>query len=344
MRDLAYAIDAYIGELARRGRTANTRRKYQELLWHFDTFTHPKDCDEVTVDDCRRFLDQWRDAAPATLAAYVSILRGFFEFLVDETVLERSPMERIKRPPRPRPEDTEVVTVSSGDVQRLLAACRTWQEFLCLAVLAYVGPRRTAAARARRRDVDLERGLIRFLEKGGKVIWKPLPDELALILREAEEQGVWLSGEEYLIPNRRRHRSRERSAKVIYDTVLKVAARARVRVHPHALRAAFAVEFDEQQPGRIDSLKELLGHTRVETTWVYLRRKDKARAMEPVRGLSWSGSVLPHFAAVPPTGFEPVLPADPGQRRHGAETRTSTVPAALRAKLDELKAHEEARR
>jgi site-specific recombinase XerD len=74
--------------------------------------------------------------------------------------------------------------------------------------------------------------------------------------------------------------------------------------HVHALRAAFAVQLDEQNPGRVIALKELLGHARVETTMVYLRRKNKALEMESVRGLSW-GSVFPHNALVPPAGVEP---------------------------------------
>jgi integrase len=117
---------------------------------------------------------------------------------------------------------------------------------------------------------------------------------------------VWSSGAAYVTPNRRPHRNPERSPKVIYDTVKKLAARVGVTTHVHALRAAFAVQFDEQNPGRVIALKELLGHARVETTMVYLRRKNKALEMESVRGLSW-GSVFPHNAVVPPAGFEPAL-------------------------------------
>jgi integrase len=49
------------------------------------------------------------------------------------------------------------------------------QELLCLSTLAYLGPRRKAAAHLRRRDVDLERGTIRFREKRGKVITSQPP-------------------------------------------------------------------------------------------------------------------------------------------------------------------------
>jgi hypothetical protein len=30
-----------------------------------------------------------------------------------------------------------------------------------------------------------------------------------------------------------------------------------------------------------------MGHSRIETTLIYLRRKDRAKAMEAVRDLSW---------------------------------------------------------
>lgn len=142
----------------------------------------------------------------------------------------------------------------------------------------------------RRRDANFERGAIRFREKGRKVIEKPIPDELLAILRAADEAGTWTGPDDYLVPNRRPSivRRKERGNKVIYETVLKVAARVGVRAHAHALRAAFAVAFDEAHPDQVIALKELLGHARLETTLVYLRRKDKAAAMETVRDLSWA--------------------------------------------------------
>ncbi len=112
---------------------------------------------------------------------------------------------------------------------------------------------------------------------------------------------------------------------MIWETVRKVALRVGLHAHVHALRAAFAVQFDEANPDQLIALKELMGHARIETTLVYLRRKDKARAMEAVRGLSWGGAG--HFVFPPSeeaarkkpplsrgfieeahTGFEPVPP------------------------------------
>ncbi len=325
MDDISYAVDAYDGELARRGRTQATRRKYREILWKFCDHIGSTRCSEITRADCTVFLDRWANSSPSTLALNTSIVSGFFDFLVDITLLDRSPMEKVRRPPRRRPEDLDVVTVSGPEVERMLAAATEWDEYLCLSLIGYLGPRRRAVATLRRRDVDLERGTIRFREKGGKVITKPIPYELVEIMRRAEEDGVWISPDDYLVPNRRRqYRSGERSDKVVYRIVKDVAARARVRAHPHAIRAAFAVRFAEQKPDRLVALKELMGHARIETTMVYLRRQDKAREMEAVRDLSW-GSAFPSSVGVPPTGFEPVL----GE---------SSLPEPLRRKLDELRA------
>jgi integrase len=336
---LDHAIDLWLGELARRGRSPRTRLKYRQLVDPFAAMCEHLAPAEITADHCRRYLDRWANHSPSTLALYVTALAGLFEFLYDEGIVPRDPMERVKRPPRKRPEDLDVVSVTDRDVRRMFDACETWQELICLAVVCYLGVRRHAASTVRRRDCDLERGTIRFHEKGGKIAVKPIPDELAAILRAAEQQQVWTGPDDYLIPNRRRSTVRvrgERGHKVIYETVKKIAARAGVTTHVHALRAAFAVKFDEAHPDQVIALKELLGHARLETTLVYLRRKDKQAAMETVRDLSWGSSVFPARAVVPPTGFEPVLPVDADAGRPGAVTDTDQVPAALQAKLLEL--------
>jgi hypothetical protein len=127
----------------------------------------------------------------------------------------------LQRPRRKRSEDLDVITVSADDVLKLLDACADWQEFLCVTTAVYLGARRAALARVRRGDVDLVQGTIRFLEKGGKVATKPLPDEYLAILLAAERDGLWSGADDYLIPNRRPASVRrvERSDKVIWEGV-----------------------------------------------------------------------------------------------------------------------------
>jgi integrase len=324
---IAEAIDLYLGDLARRGRSPRTLDAYRRKLDGLADVVRDAYVDEIALCDYERFLNRWVVSAPSTLASAVSLVKGFSEFLWERGYTNEHVAYPLKRPRRPRPEELDVKTVGSDDVRRMLDACETWQEFLCLATALYLGARRRALARVRRRDVDFERATVRFVEKGRKVLTKPLPNEYVGILQAADEAGLWKSGDDYLIPNRRPGavRRSERSDKVIWETVKKVARRADVDSHVHALRAAFAVQFDESNPDQLIALKELLGHARLETTLVYLRRKDRAKAMESVRGLSWGGAA--HFVFPPSeeaarkkppfsgsfgeeahTGFEPVPP------------------------------------
>src|SRR5262245_66378427 len=94
VRDLDHAIDIFEGELARRGRTPATRSKYRDVLYPFadqlerQGVHQPAD---VRADHCREYLNRWIDAAPSTMALYVSILTRFFAFLHEEELVEENP-------------------------------------------------------------------------------------------------------------------------------------------------------------------------------------------------------------------------------------------------------------
>jgi integrase len=311
---LARAIDRWMGEQARSGMKESSRRSYQRYLYklvdHLERSRPDITVREVTTDDCRSFLDLWSGRKPSTVCSIHSTLTGLFSWLYEEGEIEANPMLRIKRPRRPKPEDVEVVIVTRADVEKMLQACDDWQELLCLSVLAYTGVRRASASRLRWRDVDLVEGTVRFKEKGSKVAVKPVSNQLVQILREAcESTEVSCRPDDYVIPNRRLAtvRRAERSDKVIWETVRKVAERVGVKSTVHALRRAFAVEFLESHPGALESLQALMNHSRIDTTQVYLRGLNRSKAMEPVRDLSWSpGSPSDRVKAH--TGFEPVLP------------------------------------
>jgi site-specific recombinase XerD len=138
-------------------------------------------------------------------------------------------------------------------------------------------------------------GTIRFLEKGGKVAVKPIPDQLAAILQAAiDHPDLDTRPDAYVIPNRRPASVQrpERSPKLIWETVRRIAARTGLQVHAHALRAAFAVHYLETHPGDLEALQALMGHTRSDTTQVYLRKLNRAKAMERVRDLDWGSPTL----------------------------------------------------
>ena len=304
-----------MGELARAGRAQGTRDSYfrhlNKLIDHLERTKPDPTVREVTVNDCRSFLDRWIDRAPSTQCTVHSALNGLFEWLYLEGEIEANPMIRIKRPRRLRPEDVPVVTITRAEVEKMLNATEGWQEFLCLSILAYMGARRDSASRLRWKDVDLDAGTIRFLEeKGGKYSERPMPYDLLAILKAARESGEVATGPtDYVIPNRRKATVRrvERCNKVIWNTVAIVAKRVGVIATAHAFRRAFAVAFLESHPGALESLQALMNHSRIDTTQVYLKALNRSKAMEAVRDLRW-GSGFVENAVKAHTGFEPVPP------------------------------------
>ena len=166
---------------------------------------------------------------------------------------------------------------------------------------------------------------------------KPLPKELRDLLCGAIESGEVPTGSvDWLIPNRRsasvRHKG-VRSSKFVWETVRIVAARAGVNAHPHAIRAAFATLFLESNPNRLTALQALMGHERVDTTMIYLRRLNRDRDMESVRDLSWDAP-LPEQIDTPyriRTGVAAVRGRRPRPlAERGAEEMLADLKAAAR--------------
>jgi integrase len=304
------AIDLYLGDLARQGKSRRTLQTYGIRLMPLcgpKKVVEPGDVRDVITDDLRAYLDTWRDAAPGTRYHAWAVLSGFFKWLYRAEMIDINPMLRIEPPRREAPEDLDVVTVTGAGVRRLFDVCETWGELLCLSTLAYLGPRRGAVSKVRWRDVDQERGTIRFREKGGKLKQMPVPSEFAALLRAAFlSDQVDTEPDDYVVPmQRKQNHGGDRDDRVIYRYVKSLGRRAGVVVTPHSLRAAFAVQFLETHPGELEALQRLLGHRKPETTQIYLRRLDNERAMERVTDLSW-GNRFGAVAVEAPSGFEPL--------------------------------------
>jgi integrase len=288
------AADDFLSDCARRGFTPRTIATYQRTYDEFSRrLPRDRDVSEITTDDVRRYLATKAHLAPGTIAGLEAHLASLFKHLYLDGKIARNPIDRLPRTRRRRAEDLDVTTVQPTDVPRLLAAAESWSERLAVAILVYMGPRRRAVARLRLADYDRLHGRLRFREKGGKVVWKPVPNELRELLDEAIDSGAI---EDYLVPPEGYlQRADERDDRVIWRLVKRVAAHAGVSAHVHALRAAFAAYYLSLHPGDVEALKELLGHRSI----VYLRKFDKATAMERVRDLSWDD------VAAPANGSEP---------------------------------------
>ena len=291
MLPISRAVDLFLGDCARRGYSQRTLNTYGRLLDKFaDRLPDDTDVTELTVDHIRKYLDSWKGHAAGTRAHAYSVMSSFCKWLYLNGKVKRNPIDRLERPRRIPAENLDVKTISAADVRALLAAAQGWTEKLAVAIPAYTGARRHAVALLRLKDYDRKRERLRFHEKGGKVIWKPVPAELAQLLEEAIAAGAIVDKDDYLVPPEgpRWEGRQDRDDRVVWRAVKQAADRAGIDAHVHALRAAFAVFYLEQHTGDIEGLKELMGHRSIATTQTYLRRLDRGNAMERVKTLSWT--------------------------------------------------------
>jgi integrase len=289
------AVDLFLGDFQRKSRSRKGRSvaSYRRVLDKFtDRLPADTDVTDITSDDCRRFLDTHTKLAMGTQATYYATLNSFFKWLYLQQRIKKNPLDHVPKVRRLHPDTLDVTTVSTADVPRLIAAATNWTERLAVAIPAYTGARRSAIAELTLADYNQDSGHLRFKEKGGKVIWKPIPHELRQLLDAAISQGAISEKQPYLVPAEGGLvRPGVRDDRVIWRAVKKVGDRAGIEIHVHALRAAFATFYLEQNTGDVEALKELMGHESIATTQTYLRRLDRQSAMERVRGLSWGAQV-----------------------------------------------------
>ena len=337
----SHAADAFLGDLARKSRSRKGRSasSYRRVLYKFtDSLGSQVDVTEITSDHVRRFFDGYDHLSPNTMATYDSYLRSFFHWLDVGGRIRRNPMRDIPKPRRIDPMDLDVTTVDKGDVPRLLDAAESWPEILAVHIALYTGGRRSALSSLRLRHYNQATGKLKFYEKGGKAIEKAIPDELRELLAAAIALGLYTSPDDYLIPSEGKTSKDERDDRVIWRIVKRVANRAGVEAHVHALRAAFATFYLEGHPGNLVGLQDLMGHSSSEVTKVYLRKRDRQEQMETVRDLSWRSvapagygtlATLPQIAekslasslAVGAGGFEPPFSSNPHEHRAGSQPR-----------------------
>ncbi len=277
-RDVGPAAEAFLEMMAaERGASVNTIAAYARDLEGFAAFTtgRGQGVEAATTDIVRDYLRGLARAglAPATTARKLSVLRGFFGFLLAEGTRRDDPSATIDgvRLARRLPG-----TLSEDDVERILAAARDREgpegrRLSALVEILYATGLRVSelvalplAALSRDRRVLVVRG------KGGKERMVPLgaPARRAIERHLADRDG---GGEpsRFLFPGRAGpgHLGRSRFARLLKELAVDAGIDPG-RVSPHVLRHAFATHLVDHGAD-LRSVQQMLGHADISTTQIY---------------------------------------------------------------------------
>ncbi len=235
-----------------------------------------REIETVTESHLRRFIESLRNRdrltrqgklSPVTIRMRVSAMRTFFGWLVSEGLLTTNPATRIQAL-LPRANHRLPKALNPNIVRKLMGAIMDRRERALVSLMLDTGLRLSEVSGLDLADLDLVRGMARVRHgKGDKERWvvfaettqAHLESWLRLRSQGADEPALFIGPQGRLRPTG------------VYQVIKRLARRAGLgtMIHPHALRHTFATEY-LNAGGQLVDLKELMGHSHIETTMIYV--------------------------------------------------------------------------
>ena len=165
--------DSYMISLNANNRALRTKDIYKDAITrlYLSFGNDPLRPDELTTFHLRSYFARMlQDRKPSTVAIHFRSLRTWFNWLVDEGELDRSPMDRMKEP---KGNDEPVPVLQDSDVRKLLATCDSNKHFDHLRDAAMIrlfldsGMRRGEMASIEVGSLDLQGRQVRVTGKTG---------------------------------------------------------------------------------------------------------------------------------------------------------------------------------
>ncbi len=282
-------IDRYIGYIASvRRYSTRTQQIYRDVLEQFASYTGIVDYSKVTSSDVRNYelyiLDD-KGLGSRTVNLHLSVLSGFFRYLMREGILQSNPCRTVSRPKTGKrladfyrqesmeeyfaATQTYVTEPDMGMEERY----RKRLARLIISILYSTGMRRSELITLTRGDVDFKRRIVRVHGKGDKMREIPLIpslcEEISLYLQSVESMEGCKTGPDAPLLVTSKGKALypvyiDRTVKEELGSVASITGRK----SPHVLRHSLATGLLNDGTD-LNSIKELLGHSSLAATQVY---------------------------------------------------------------------------
>jgi integrase/recombinase XerC len=258
------AVKAYLADRQASGEIG--ARSARQLGWRLGMLT--RCCGDVDIGELDHGrLREWQrsvgDAEPASRRAYLSTVRVFVAWCLDEGLLEADPTRRLGRVKEPRRDPR---ALSAAQLGRLRLVLPDERARLIVALMARQGMRCIEVARLDAGDIDTARRAVTVVGKADNMRTIPLADDVADLLER------WLDG-------RDRGPVVGLAAATLSSIVSAWMAEAGLKTRAydgrsaHALRHTAASDLYDRCRD-VKAVQRFLGHANVATTDRYLRAGD----------------------------------------------------------------------
>ena len=261
---------AYLG--VEKNYAINTIASYERDLLKFLSFLINRniaDWLEIESDTVNLFVMGLRhsEMSGKSIRRYLSSIRGFFNFLIDNGVMVKNPALSIQAPKIDR---VLPKTIDFDDLRNMMnLKTNHYSELravLMIELLYSCGLRVSELVGINIKDLDVNEGFVRVMGKGGKARFSPIGSSAINVLEtyltkrpESESDALFLNQKDLRI-----------SPRSVQNIVKKRAldVGVSINVHPHMLRHAAATHF-LQSSHDLRTVQEFLGHKSIKSTQIY---------------------------------------------------------------------------
>lgn len=282
--DLPARIEAYIACRRLDGMSEATLKNYRYHLERFARFVQ-KQCVTITTADIRDFLAdlvKMRHLKNTTLETEKSTLKSFFSWLEEEEYILKSPAKRI-HPTKVEKHVRKSLTLEELELMR--DACSTPRERCMLELFYSTGVRLDELHKMDISDFDWMNSSIHVIGKGNKERVVYFSDKSRIYIKKYLAVRGSFEDPALFITSKSPHARMGRRS--IEQEISRIAQNARLdkRVFPHLLRHSFATQ-GAKSGMSLQALHDLLGHSSINTTMVYVDDDPETAAFEHKRYLN----------------------------------------------------------
>ena len=249
---------------------------YSHELYEFAKHLHTigiDDIDDITMREPREWqvMRMEEGLKPTTIKKMISALRGWSKYMLRQQWMKTDIMGRVVVPRTPKPlpvffKESEVEHIYDGGL--FPPDFNGQRDRLLLRLLYETGMRRSEAAGLTIQSIDHSARCIRVIGKRNKERVIPIEDELLKNINEylTLREQIDCEDNHLLVSDNGKAVNADKVYTIVkhYMPALSNAD----RISPHVFRHTFATHI-LNQGGNIDAIKELLGHSNLNSTEIY---------------------------------------------------------------------------
>lgn len=258
-------INEYIQYLVyTKGYSENTARLYEITLHSFAKAMQGRKWSEITSDDITNYLiiKKTSGASNNTIVANISAIRGLFNWMSRNYPLPLNPAKFIESPKK---EKTVPHVLNADDIIKAVQQEQNTDIKLAIMIMITTGMRVSEARKLTYEQINMSNAQTIVKGKGNKerTIFFPSYIIEAIKLRGKQEGEIFAGWQD---------RDFRYAIYLAFD-------RIGVKMSPHLLRHTFASNAINRGM-RLDVLREILGHTSISTTQIYMHTNNVAMQSE----------------------------------------------------------------